>query len=213
MSNDCDAIKVICPFMSVGCRHQIKKKEISDHEDKFAKEHIRLLLKNVEDLKAQLRSQQSNCFKFLWRIENWDTVLQHAKIKEKLNVYSSSFYTGYPGYKLCLCSYPNSIGSNEGTHLGIYLVVMKGDFDHQLHWPFCLTYKLTVVDQQPNGKGVSKTIDPTRQGPAAEKYFEKAIKERKIGWGYHDHIAHIELKTRAYIRDNSVLIQADIQMN
>ena len=92
-------------------------------------------------------------------------------------------------------------------------MVTKGDFDHQLRWPFRHTYKLTVVDQQPDGKDVYKVTDPTRQGAAAVKYFERAMEERSIGWGYHDHITHTELTKRAYIRGNSILIQADIQLH
>ena len=45
---------------------QMKKKDVSDHEDKCSKEHMRLLLKNVEDLKAQFRCRPSKSCKFMW---------------------------------------------------------------------------------------------------------------------------------------------------
>ena len=46
----------------------------------------------------------------------------------------------------------NGYNSDNDSFVGVYLVIMKGDFDHQLHWSFSYAYTLTVIDQQLNGK-------------------------------------------------------------
>ncbi|XP_062518079.1 TNF receptor-associated factor 6-like [Corticium candelabrum] len=66
-------LDVKCNNHSEGCTWigelrnlKMKKKDVSDHEDKCSKEHMRLLLKNVEDLKAQFRCRPSKSCKFMW---------------------------------------------------------------------------------------------------------------------------------------------------
>ena len=100
----------------------MKKRDVGDHEDKCGKEHIRLLLKKVDDLNARLQCQPSESCKFMWRIENWSKTLENAKM-ETPDLFSSAFYTGYLGYKLCMCVDPDQ---GEG-HVSVYLIVMKGD--------------------------------------------------------------------------------------
>ena len=52
--------------------------------------------------------------------------------------YSQPFYSRPGGYKLRLCVIPNGVGSGKGTHVAVYVYLMKGENDHQLQWPFKL---------------------------------------------------------------------------
>ena len=38
-------------------------------------------------------------------------------------------------------------GSGKGTHLSLYIAVIKGDYDHQLTWPFLQKVTLVLGDQ------------------------------------------------------------------
>lgn len=57
--------------------------------------------------------------------------------------YSSAFYTSPAGYKLCLGVFPNGREKGEGTHLGVHVHVMGGEFDDHLSWP--LKHEITVI--------------------------------------------------------------------
>lgn len=48
----------------------------------------------------------------------------------------SAFYTAKYGYKVCLRVYLNGDGTGKGTHVSLFFVVMKGDYDALLPWPF-----------------------------------------------------------------------------
>lgn len=48
----------------------------------------------------------------------------------------SAFYTAKYGYKVCLRIYLNGDGTGKGTHVSLFFVVMKGDYDALLPWPF-----------------------------------------------------------------------------
>lgn len=47
-----------------------------------------------------------------------------------------AFYTARYGYKVCLRVYLNGDGTGKGTHVSLFFVVMKGDYDALLPWPF-----------------------------------------------------------------------------
>ncbi|RLV93910.1 hypothetical protein DV515_00013340, partial [Chloebia gouldiae] len=47
-----------------------------------------------------------------------------------------AFYTAKYGYKVCLRVYLNGDGTGKGTHMSLFFVVMKGDYDALLPWPF-----------------------------------------------------------------------------
>lgn len=48
----------------------------------------------------------------------------------------SAFYTAKYGYKLCLRLYLNGDGTGKKTHLSLFIVIMKGEYDALLPWPF-----------------------------------------------------------------------------
>ena len=72
------------------------------------------------------------------------TLTDFTKRKQINNVYTVPFYTSLHGYKLCLKVYANGGGkvnangslTTKGTHIGIVVKLMRGDFDNDLQWPF-----------------------------------------------------------------------------
>ena len=48
----------------------------------------------------------------------------------------SAFYTAKYGYKLCLRLYLNGDGTGKRTHLSLFIVIMRGEYDALLSWPF-----------------------------------------------------------------------------
>ena len=49
---------------------------------------------------------------------------------------SPSFYSHPCGYKMRCDVYPNGEGDAKGTHLSLFLNIMRGEYDDQLKWPF-----------------------------------------------------------------------------
>ena len=49
--------------------------------------------------------------------------------------YSEPFYSSPGGYKLCLCVIANGYEEGQGTHVSVFIALMKGRNDHQLQWP------------------------------------------------------------------------------
>ena len=49
---------------------------------------------------------------------------------------SPAFYTFPNGYKLCAAVYPHGTSSGRGSHISMYVSILRGEFDDQLQWPF-----------------------------------------------------------------------------
>lgn len=53
-----------------------------------------------------------------------------------LHLSTTAFYTNKYGYKMCLRIYLNGDGTGRGSHLSLFFVVMRGQSDALLKWPF-----------------------------------------------------------------------------
>ena len=49
---------------------------------------------------------------------------------------SEPFYSNPRGYKMCLSVDANGYGECKGTHVSVFVHLMRGEFDNILKWPF-----------------------------------------------------------------------------
>ena len=115
------------------CRQWLKLSELPEH---YQRDHrtlpsvASLSLAQIEEIR-----EHSGAATFFWPIGQWRERLKDAVNGEKISFYSSDFYTTR-GYKLCLRFYPNGDGIGKGESASLFLVVMKGENDDRLPWPF-----------------------------------------------------------------------------
>ncbi len=60
---------------------------------------------------------------------------------------SPSFYSHAGGYRLCIAVFANG---HWGTHLCVYVHVMRGVFDDSLKWPLCGNVNIRLLSQGQN---------------------------------------------------------------
>ncbi|XP_035684719.1 TNF receptor-associated factor 1-like [Branchiostoma floridae] len=60
---------------------------------------------------------------------------------------SVCFFTSRAGYKMRAQVYLNGYGRGEGTHVSVFFVMMKGEYDAILSWPFRQKVTFTLLDQ------------------------------------------------------------------
>ena len=61
-------------------------------------------------------------------------VSQYKKLDDTW--FSPPFYTEIGGYKLQLAVHANGVGIGEGTHVSVFVYLMKSENDDSLKWPF-----------------------------------------------------------------------------
>ena len=114
---------------------------------------------------------------------------------KKLNAdyYSAPFYSSSNGYKMQLCVVANGEGECKGTHVSVFVYLMKGTNDNKLKWPFTGDISIHLLNWRED-KGHKKDII-TLNDNAALQNRSKVIKGERApgGFGRLDFIPHSEL--------------------
>ena len=127
---------------------------------------------------------------------------------------SQPFYTSVNGYKLQLRIDANGEGSGAGTHLSLYVRLMKGDNDDKLSFPLNATITVQILNILSDSNHREGTIDHYN-APVEDR---TRVTEREIapgGRGFPKFISHTELldnftdNDKLYIRIVSVDIISD----
>ncbi|CAF1327854.1 unnamed protein product [Rotaria sordida] len=84
----------------------------------------------------------------IWKIVNVREKIYDAQSERQTSIYSPAFYTSTTGYKLCIRLYLNGDGTTRGTHISIFLVVLRDQYDALLQWPFSYRVSFCLVDQR-----------------------------------------------------------------
>ena len=176
--------------------------KLSDTQNKF-EETTKKLVERVNALEKDMHSKE-RCESFTWRIDGCSEVLRKAKSEEETIIESSPFYRY--GYKCKINIYPNGIQSGENTHLSVYLVIMKGEYDATLTWPFDKKYTFTLIDQQENEHNRENIVKSIISNPKHSS-FARPVKEENTGWGIPEFVSHEKLQKRRYIVDDTIFVQ------
>ena len=73
------------------------------------------------------------------------------RLKQNILWFSEPFCAFEGGYQMCLKVYAAGYGEGEGTHVSVYLFLMKGPHDDKLeqsgHWPLRGTFTIELLNQ------------------------------------------------------------------
>ena len=84
--------------------------------------------------------------RFTWKISGVARKRREALANPSTPLTSPPWYTTPDGYKLCTHLYLSGNGTGLGTHLSIFLSVMKGEFDRILLWPLKCRMSFSLLD-------------------------------------------------------------------
>lgn len=146
---------------------------------------------------------------FVWKITNFENLFQQAITGDVPAIHSVPFYSGIPGYKMCLRVNLFGVDSGASTHVSMFVHLMQGDFDSILPWPFPGKIILTAVDQSENEQiHVSETLVSR---PGLQAFLRPRAPRNHKGYGYVEMIAHTILRTREYIKNNSMIVHVRVE--
>ena len=152
-------------------------------------------------LQASLASTHNGAF--LWRVPEVRRRIRDAKIGRITSIYSPPFYTGRNGYKMCIRAYLNGDGSGEGTHLSTFFVIMKGEYDSLLQWPFDHKVSLVLVDQDQK-KHLVQSFKPDLRSAS----FQKPKSDMNVASGCPEFAKLSILDDPSYVKDDVLFIKA-----
>ena len=165
-----------------------------------------LAIRNVAlaDLEEFVRQQQVSSYDgaVLWKIDDYARRKNDAITERQTSFYSPCFYTSRHGYKMCARIYLNGDGMGKDTHISVFFVVMRGQFDALLRWPFRQKVTIMLLDQD----NVEHVIDAFRPDPNSSS-FQRPRREMNIASGCPLFCALTELNKHAYVRDDTVFMK------
>ena len=163
-----------------------------------------LLKVHVSELELQLQASLASTHNgsFLWRIPDIPRRKRDAVEERITSIYSPPFYTGRNGYKMCIRAYLNGDGAGYKTHLSLFFVVMKGEFDALLKWPFDYKVSLILVDQN-HRKHIVQTFKPTPESSS----FQRPASDMNVASGCPQFAKLSVLEDNSYVTDEVLYIK------
>ena len=164
----------------------------------------------VAELELQLQASLATTRNgvFLWRIPNVAQRRWDAKAKRIGSIYSPPFYTSPNGYKLCIRAYLNGDGLGCGSHLSVFIVVMRGEFDALLPWPFRAKVSLVLLDQG-HRKHITQTFKPTPDLPS----FDRPHSEMNVASGCPRFAPLEVLEDPRYVNDDVMFVKCIVDVS
>ncbi|CAG5958714.1 unnamed protein product, partial [Menidia menidia] len=97
---------------------------------------LRRRVSQLEDSVRELEAQQCGGV-FVWRLRGFSALLRNQEAGQAVVEHSPGFYTGRPGYKLCLRLHLQTPTVPRcSNYISLFVHTMQGAFDAQLSWPF-----------------------------------------------------------------------------
>ena len=125
--------------------------------------------------------------------------------------YSSPFFAFEGGYQMCFKVNAAGNGKAEGTHVSVYLYLIKGPHDDELeqsgHWPLRGTFTIEILNQISDGDNHSIMVqfhDLLCDG-CTNRVLDNVI--ANSGLGHQQFISHTILYNNGYMKSDSLIFR------
>ena len=232
LDNDCEHTVISCKYERIGCDVKMKRKDMGAHEQDD-KAHLHQALNTVVKLQQSATETNKAVQQIIASIKEenkamqdrlqsaTETITSMQKIfvifkvinfeKKKGNnqvVRSQSFYTGIDEYNMRIKVYLNGIRDGKGTHVSVFIYILKGDNDDNLDWPFIGTAKIELLNLLEDKNHHFMTV------PFKEEY------NARVGYarGYLRFIPHSQLSgnpvnNTQYLKDDTLYFRVSVEVS
>ncbi|CAF1368354.1 unnamed protein product [Rotaria sp. Silwood1] len=166
-----------------------------------------VLNQDVASLKQKLDDMQFVSYDgtLLWKIPNFSSRMADAQSERQTSIYSPPFYSSPTGYKMRGRLYLNGDGNARRTHMSLFFVLMRSEYDAILKFPF--NYKVTfcLYDQTPAQRHIIDSFRPDVKSNS----FQRPRSEMNIASGIPKFcsLSTIQQEGNAYVRDDTMFIK------
>ncbi|XP_014828170.1 PREDICTED: TNF receptor-associated factor 6 [Poecilia mexicana] len=164
---------------------------------------VSMLEETVKELEAQ------HCHGiFIWRLRGFSHLLRNQEAGQTVVEHSPGFYTGRPGYRLCLRLHLQTPNAPRCSNfISLFVHTMQGVFDGQLTWPFQGTIRLAILDQGPECQHHMEVMETK---PDLQAFQKPVIARNPKGFGYVTFLHLQQLSQKAFLKDDTLLIRCEV---
>lgn len=196
----------------------------SIHQSQLDREHILSLEQRVLELQQTLAQKDQALGKleqslrlmeeasfdgtFLWKITNVTRRCHESACGRTVSLFSPAFYTAKYGYKLCLRLYLNGDGTGKRTHLSLFIVIMRGEYDALLPWPFRNKVTFMLIDQN-NREHAIDAFRPDLNSAS----FQRPQSETNVASGcpLFFPLSRLQSPKHAYVKDDTMFLKCIVE--
>jgi len=171
------------------------------------------LEQSIARIQCELKTSHINNTTFLNGKLTWKIPAVSLKIRDVLSgktplMFSPPFYTEADGYKMCLSVYLDGNGDGHKTHISVFFIVMKGEYDAVLPWPFDYKVIITLVNQDSSEDSVTHSFEakPT-------EHFQRPQTSMNKASGFPKFAKLSVLGDLGYVKDDTMFIKAMVEHN
>ena len=174
---------------------------------------LQLAIVNIKEELVELKALavSNNVFcngKLTWPVRDVGKRFEDARHGRMVRIFSPPFYSKPDGYKMCVCLYLNGCGAGQGTHLSVFFVLMKSEYDPVLQWPFEHKVNLTLVDQDNKKDDINHSFNP-----AELDTFSRPTNELDSLSGFTKFVLLSILDDPKYVKDDVMFIKVTVHMD
>ncbi|XP_070707172.1 TNF receptor-associated factor 6 [Pempheris klunzingeri] len=187
--------------------HQLRELIILKDTQAGQLAELRRRVSMLEETVKELEAQHCHGI-FIWRLRGFSAHLQNQEAGLPVVEHSPGFYTGRPGYKLCLRLHLQTPSAPRCSNfISLFVHTMQGVFDGQLTWPFQGTIRLAILDQGPEGQHHMELMETK---PDLQAFQKPTIQRNPKGFGYVTFLHLHQLNQRAFVKDDTLLIRCEV---
>ncbi len=122
------------------------------------------------------------------------------------------FYSHLGGYCFCLSIDANGSEDGTGTHISLYVNIMKGEFDEHLRWPFRGEIEVMLCNQRKSDGSISETILFDYDAPleVSDRVMHGEVAESGLGipkFIEHYHLGFNQSKNTEFLKNNCLRLR------
>ncbi|XP_066466982.1 TNF receptor-associated factor 1 [Tiliqua scincoides] len=158
--------------------------------------------------RLQLSEHASYDGVFVWKIMDVHRKCYEAMCGKVCSLQSPAFYTARYGYKMCLRIFLNGEGTNRGSHVSLFLVLLKGDYDALLQWPFAQKITFMLLDQN----GAEHLVNSFLADPSSAS-FQRPVTDMNEPSGCPRFLPLAKLRSPkyAYIKEGALFLKCIVE--
>ncbi|XP_059390502.1 TNF receptor-associated factor 6 [Carassius carassius] len=185
---------------------QIRELCIHNETQKNQVTELRRKLSTLEEATRELEAQQYQGV-YVWRLENFSLHLRNQEAGQPIVLHSPPFYTGRPGYKLCLRLHLQTPSAPRcSNYISLFVHTMQGEFDSQLSWPLQGMIRLAVLDQVEG----QHHVEVMETKPDLQAFQRPTVQRNPKGFGYVTFLHLQALRQRGFMKDDVLLVRCEV---
>ena len=172
-----------------------------------------VLQKDIEQLKQSLDEHQyvSTDGTLTWRIDRVAERMADAQSDRQPSIYSPIFYSTPTGYKMRARLYLHGDGNARRTHISLFFLLMRSEYDALLPWPFGNKVTFCLFDQT----GANRHIIDSFRPDTKSNSFQRPKTDANVASGIPKFfpLPMIQQDDNSYVRDDTLFLKIIVDMN